>query len=65
MSTEPSRRRCARVTQADVARVLRAVEQTGGGTVEVTPDGTIRILPKKDKIDVAAANVEPDKEIVL
>jgi hypothetical protein len=36
----------ARVTQADVARALRAVEQCGyPGIVEIARDGTIRIVP--------------------
>lgn len=34
-------RRPAAITQADVARVLRAVRDAGGGVVEVRPDGTI------------------------
>lgn len=38
-------RRAAAITQADVARVLRAVRDTGGGVVEVRPDGTITIRP--------------------
>jgi hypothetical protein len=33
----------ARFTQADVARVIRAAQQTGAGGVEVKPDGTISI----------------------
>jgi hypothetical protein len=33
----------ARVTQAYVARVIRAAQQTGAGGVEVKPDGTISI----------------------
>ena len=36
-------RRPATVTQADVARAIRAARQTGAGTVDVLPDGTIRI----------------------
>lgn len=36
----------AKVTQADIARALRAVEQTGAvAVVEVARDGTIRIVP--------------------
>jgi hypothetical protein len=31
----------ARVTQADVARTIRAAKQAGAGAVEVRPDGTI------------------------
>ena len=34
----------ARITQADVARALRAARQTGAVGIEVKPDGTIRIL---------------------
>jgi hypothetical protein len=33
----------ARFTQADVARAIRAAQQTGAGSVEVKPDGTISI----------------------
>ena len=38
----------AKVTQADLARALRAAEQVGAGRlmVEVTSDGTIRIVAK-------------------
>ncbi|MGV8833283.1 MAG: hypothetical protein ACOH2N_15015 [Devosia sp.] len=36
----------AKVTQADVARALRAVAQTGlSAVVEIATDGTIRIVP--------------------
>jgi len=36
----------AKVTQADVARVLRAVQQTGAKmAVQISPDGTIRLEP--------------------
>lgn len=36
----------AKVTQADVARVLRAVAQTGSRmAVQISPDGTIRLEP--------------------
>jgi hypothetical protein len=34
----------AAVTQATVARALRAARQAGADAVEVRPDGTIRIL---------------------
>lgn len=40
----------ARVTQADVARVLRAVAQTGTKmAVHISPDGTIRLEPVEDR----------------
>lgn len=39
-------RRPAKVTQADIARVLRAVEQSGMRLrVEIAPDGVIRLEP--------------------
>jgi hypothetical protein len=37
-------RRAAIITQADVARVVRAAKQAGAATVEVRRDGTIVIL---------------------
>lgn len=44
-------RTAAKVTQADIARVLRAVAQTGTKMrVEISPDGTIRMEPI-DRID--------------
>lgn len=39
----------ARVTQADVARVIRAAKQAGAGSVRVMPDGTIRIDIQPEK----------------
>lgn len=39
-------RTAAKVTQADIARVLRAINSTGAKLrVEVLPDGTIRMEP--------------------
>jgi hypothetical protein len=40
-------RRAAKITQADVARAIRAAEQVAPGrrVVEVTPEGVIRIVP--------------------
>lgn len=36
----------ARVTQADIARAIRAIEQTGAKmAVEIDKEGTIRIVP--------------------
>lgn len=44
-------RRPALVTQADVARALRAIKQSGlpHHMVEITKDGTIRIVPPEGK----------------
>ncbi len=53
----------ARFTQADVARSIRAAKQAGAGTVELLPDGTIRIcLNGQEK---TAQPVEPDRQVVL
>lgn len=42
-------RRPATFTQADIARALRAVEQTGvKAEVVLEPDGRIRIVPRDD-----------------
>jgi hypothetical protein len=39
-------RTAARFTQADIARAIRAVEQTGASmAVEIARDGVIRIVP--------------------
>jgi hypothetical protein len=40
-------RRAAKITQADLARAIRAAEQVAPGQrmVEITPDGLIRIVP--------------------
>lgn len=42
-------RRPSRVTQADIARAIRAADQCGSGRViEITTDGTILILPARE-----------------
>lgn len=33
----------ARITQADVARTIRAAKQAGAAVVEVKPDGTVLV----------------------
>jgi hypothetical protein len=39
-------RRPARFLQSDVRRAIRAAEQAGSPrTVEITPDGTIKLVP--------------------
>lgn len=56
----------ARITQADVARAIRAAQQTGAGAVRILPDGTIQIDPQAvvvgEKIEI---NIVPAREIVL
>jgi hypothetical protein len=49
-------RRSATVTQADIARAIRAAKQAGAESVEVRPDGTINVLLKS----VPVAPVAPD-----
>jgi hypothetical protein len=61
-------RRPARVTQADIARAIRAVEAADiMAVVEVTPEGTIRIIPATHSTELNGNQmpVEPKKEIVL
>ncbi len=56
----------ARITQADVARFIRAAKQAGAAAVELRPDGTMRAdlttapSPEKTPIDL-----DPDHEIEL
>jgi hypothetical protein len=46
-------RRPATITQATVARTIRAARQAGAATVEVRPDGTIIV-------HIAAPPIAPD-----
>jgi hypothetical protein len=56
----------ARITQADVARAIRAAKQTGAGCVEILPDGSIRIsLSPSSTEDEGRPTIAPRKEIVL
>lgn len=61
-------RRPARVTQADIARALRAADQTGMKmAVEIDPDGTIRLVPLDagQSQKTKKSGVEAPREIVL
>jgi hypothetical protein len=59
-------RRPARVTQADVARAIRAAQQCGAGEVRVLPDGTIAILPQAGtRVDNQQSAIEDGEEVVL
>jgi hypothetical protein len=59
-------RRPALITQADLARAIRAAKQAGADAVEIRPDGTIVIAvgpsssPKKED-----GSVDHQGEIVL
>ena len=51
-------RRAAPVTQAAIARALRAVEQTGVRVaIEISPDGTIRLVPDREFLQSEGARV--------
>lgn len=56
----------ARITQADVARAIRAAKQAGAGCVDVMPDGTIRInlSPSSTAIN-KPEGLAPDHEVIL
>ena len=58
-------RRPARITQADVARAVRAAKQAGADHVEVRPDGAILIKLSPDNPSHRPAALEPEREIVL
>jgi hypothetical protein len=59
-------RTAARITQADVARAIRAAKQTGAGCVEILPDGSIRIsLSPSSTGEHGQPSIAPRKEIVL
>ena len=53
-------RRAAKVTQAEIARALRAAAAFDGTyQVEIAPDGTIRIVPVDPHL--SGPTVDPDK----
>lgn len=56
----------ARITQADVARAIRAAQQCGAGMVRIDRDGTIMIEPQPTKQPKQAENeVAERRRIVL
>lgn len=59
-------RRPAILTQADVARVIRAAKQAGAGAVEVRPDGKILVLMKPEPDEkLSPAPLEKKRDITL
>jgi hypothetical protein len=58
-------RRPALITQADVARAIRAAKQCGAQAVEVCPDGTIRISLVETASVQAGELVPEPKKVVL
>lgn len=56
----------ARITQADVARAIRAAQQCGAGQVRILADGTITIEPQPRKQrHPEEKEIEPERRIVL
>ena len=55
----------ARIRQADVARAIRAAQQTGAGAVRILPDGTIKIELEPEAGEKPQEPVEIEREIVL
>jgi hypothetical protein len=49
-------RRPAKVTQADIARAIRAAKEAGAGVVIVDAQGNIRITLTGDSADIQIAN---------
>lgn len=56
----------ARTTQADIARALRAVQQTGAEmAVEIEPGGKIRIVPYAAQDKPRQRPLEVGREAIL
>ncbi len=59
-------RRPSLITQATVAKAIRAAKAAGAGTVEILSDGTIRIgLSPLSTGDTPSVPVAPKREVVL
>lgn len=58
-------RRPAKITQADVARAIRAAKQEGAAGVEVRPDGSIFVSLVPQSTDPKKAPVAEQREVVL
>jgi hypothetical protein len=59
-------RRPALVTQADVARAIRAAQECGAGPIKITADGTIHIATSRQSSTVSdEVPVEPSAKVVL
>lgn len=55
----------ARATQADIARAIRAIKQTGERlAVEIDRDGTIRLVPV-DSVREPGSEVYASQEVIL
>ena len=58
-------RRCANVTQADLARAIRAAKQAGAGEVEVRIEGRAAIIIRIEPSTGEKIALEEPGEIVL
>jgi hypothetical protein len=59
-------RRLAKVTQADVARAIRAAKQAGATDITIRPDGSIVIGLSLTQIQAGAEpELAPELDIVL
>lgn len=59
-------RRHAKVTQADVARAIRAAKQAGAADVTIRPDGTIVVgLVPEPRTEKSDFEIEPDPGFTL
>lgn len=58
-------RRPAIVTQADVARVIRAAKREGASEVEVCPNGSIVIRLGHMKQAARQGEIEDGREVIL
>ena len=59
-------RRPSLITQATVAKAIRAAKAAGAGTVEILSDGTIRIgLSPLSTDDTRSVPVAPKREVIL
>jgi hypothetical protein len=53
------------MTQADVARAIRAAKQAGAGDVVIQPDGTIIVRTAPNPALVAAPELAPEEDYAL
>lgn len=56
-------RRAAIITQADVARTIRAAKQAGAEAVEVQPDG--RIIVRLSAPPIVPEKIDTDEPVIL
>jgi len=55
----------AKITQADVARALRAARQCGAASIEIKPYGTIQVIITTEMQKPEIKMIAPEPEIIL